>query len=165
LLNSYHCLFCHGYEDKGAEASAVLAVQALAMMPPLAVHMADNAKQLSSEVTILTHGSEEVAAQVKAVAPKSPFRVDSREIARLKEVDDGVEVHFKDGNFKRVKFLVHGPLTVPQGEFVWSLHRLVISKLMLRCTRLPLVVSLQLATVLRLTRWFHMPSPVAILQL
>jgi pyruvate/2-oxoglutarate dehydrogenase complex dihydrolipoamide dehydrogenase (E3) component len=39
----------------------------------------------------------------------------------LKEVDDGVEVHFKDGNFKRVKFLVHGPLTVPQGEFAQQL--------------------------------------------
>jgi hypothetical protein len=31
------------------------------MMPALAVHMADNATQLSKEVTIFTNGSDEVA--------------------------------------------------------------------------------------------------------
>jgi pyruvate/2-oxoglutarate dehydrogenase complex dihydrolipoamide dehydrogenase (E3) component len=83
--------------------------------------MADNAKQLSDEVTILTHGSEEVAAQVKAMAAKSPFKVDSREISKLEHVDDGVKICFKDGSSKCVKFIVHNPLTLPQGGFVQQL--------------------------------------------
>lgn len=117
----YHCLFCFGYEDRGAESSGVLAVQVLAMMPALAVHMADNAAQLSKEVTIFTNGSEDVASQLQALCPNSPFKLDTRRIAQLTEGDEGVKIEFTDGTTKEVSFLVHNPLTVPQGSFVQQL--------------------------------------------
>lgn len=109
IVHSFHCLFCLGYEERGAECSGVLAVQALAMMPPLAIHMADNAAQLSKEVTIFTNGSEEVAEHVKAVGANSPFLVDSRPTRRLTESNGGVKVEFSDGGSKQVAFRAHNP--------------------------------------------------------
>jgi thioredoxin reductase len=91
------------------------------MMPALAIHMADNAAQLSKEVTIFANGSEEVAKQVQAIGAKSPFKVDSRAIAGLRESNGKVEIAFTDGSSKQVSFLVHSPLAVPQGSFVQEL--------------------------------------------
>jgi thioredoxin reductase len=88
------------------------------MMPALAVHMADNAAQLSKEVTIFTNGSEEVAAQITAMLPTSPFKVDSRAIAQLTESGGNVNVEFADGSSKEVSFLAHSPMAVPQGPFI-----------------------------------------------
>lgn len=122
LRFSYHCLFCLGYEDRGAECSGILAVQALAMMPALAIHMADNAAQLSKEVTIFTNGSEEVAQQASTMGANSPFKIDSRAISRLVDSEGGVKVKFADGSSKEVKFLAHNPMTVPQGPFAQQLE-------------------------------------------
>jgi thioredoxin reductase len=120
-VSSYHCLFCLGYEDRGAKSSGVLAVQVLAMMPALAVHMTDNAAQLSKKVTIFTNGSEDVAGQIQAMCPNSPFKIDSREISHLEDRQGGIGIHFSDGSSEEVSFLVHNPLTVPQGPFVKQL--------------------------------------------
>jgi thioredoxin reductase len=119
--SSYHCLFCLGYEDRGAASSGVLAIQVLAMMPALAVHMADNAAQLSKEVTIFTNGSEELAGQIRGMCPNSPFKVDTRAIDNLTDAEGGVKVAFADGSSKEVSFLVHSPLTTPQGPFAKQL--------------------------------------------
>ncbi|KAF2869223.1 hypothetical protein BDV95DRAFT_609452 [Massariosphaeria phaeospora] len=117
----YHCLFCLGYEDRGAESAGVLAVQALAMMPPLAVHMADNAAQLARSVTIFTNGSEEVAQQLRAMTADSPFTIETRGISKLVEREEAVEVVFQDGSSQVVAFVVHNPLTTPQGSVVQQL--------------------------------------------
>ena len=113
----YHCLFCLGYEDRGAKSAGVLALQALAMMPALAVHMADNAAQLAKEVTIYTNGSKDVETQLQAMIANSPFKVDSRSIAKLVDTDEGVDIEFEGGEKEKVAFLVHNPLTMPQGPF------------------------------------------------
>jgi thioredoxin reductase len=92
------------------------------MMPALAIHMADNALQFSKEVTIFTNGSEEVATQLGAMTPSSPFKVDNRQISQLVDSgSEGVEIQFSDGTTKNVAFLVHNPLTYPQGSFVQQL--------------------------------------------
>ncbi|RYP05754.1 hypothetical protein DL764_003571 [Monosporascus ibericus] len=59
----YHCLFCHGYEDRDAVSTGILAVAPVG--PTLAVHMAHSAAQLSDQVTIYTNGDEEVAPELK----------------------------------------------------------------------------------------------------
>jgi thioredoxin reductase len=94
------------------------------MMPALAIHMADNAAQLSREVTIFANGSLDVAGQLKSMAPNSPFKIDSRPIARLVDCPEkgNVRVEFSDGSSTEVSFLVHSPLTVPQGPFVQQLE-------------------------------------------
>jgi thioredoxin reductase len=91
------------------------------MILALAIHMADNAAQLSKEVTIFTNGSEGVGKQIRALCPNSPFKVDSRAIDRLVDSQRGVTITFADGNSKEVSFLVHNSLTVPQGPFVGQL--------------------------------------------
>ncbi|KAH7109294.1 hypothetical protein B0J11DRAFT_512951 [Dendryphion nanum] len=118
----YHCLFCLGYESHGAPTAGVLAVQASAMMPALAIHSADNAAQLAKHITIYTNGSQEVHAQLTAMLPNSPFQIESRAIARLASKDeDEVTIEFSDGTTTCVSFLVHNPLTTPQGPFVQQL--------------------------------------------
>lgn len=56
-------------------------------MPALAIHMADNAAQLSKEVTTLTNGSEEVTGQIQAMCLSSPFKIDTRAIDNLTDVE------------------------------------------------------------------------------
>ncbi|KAI1376296.1 hypothetical protein F4677DRAFT_459833 [Hypoxylon crocopeplum] len=110
----FHCLFCHGYEDRDAPSSGVLAV------PPvngaIAAHMAQNAAQLTREVT------PELGPIVNTLT-RSKFHIETREIKRLVGNDhtNSVIVEFIDGSNKEEKFLVHNPQTSPQGPFVGQL--------------------------------------------
>ncbi|KAI0385081.1 hypothetical protein F5Y04DRAFT_269031 [Hypomontagnella monticulosa] len=116
----FHCLFCHGYEDRGAASSGVLAIPPISI-PALAMHMAGNAAQLSGEVTLYTHGNDDMTTQLNGiVAPESNFRVEPRRIKRLSENTqaNSVIVEFEDGSSKEEKFLVHNPMTSVQGPFV-----------------------------------------------
>ncbi|KAK7753105.1 hypothetical protein SLS62_004836 [Diatrype stigma] len=117
----FHCLFCLGYEDRGARSAGVLAVAPL-LMPALAIHSAENAAQLSNEVTIYTHGNAELADQLESLV-HGTFKVDRRPIKRLLEADGGqsVKVEFEDGSHREEKFLVHNPQTTVQGPFVAQL--------------------------------------------
>ncbi|RYP65748.1 hypothetical protein DL770_008928 [Monosporascus sp. CRB-9-2] len=120
----YHCLFCHGYEDRDAASTGVLAVAPVG--PTLAVHMAHNAAQLSDQVTIYTNGDGEVAAELKPLVSSlvaSKFSVETRQIKRLigNGPPDSITVEFVDGSSKEEKFLVHNPQTSPQGPFVAQL--------------------------------------------
>lgn len=83
--------------------------------------IAANAAQLSEEVTLYTHGYEEIATKLSPLA-KPPFKIDTRKIQRL--VDNGgssVTIHFSDGSEKEEAFLVHNPKTTVQGPFVEQL--------------------------------------------
>lgn len=120
---SFHCLFCHGYEDRDAPSSGVLVV------PPisggLAVHMAQSAAQLTERVTLYTNGNADVTAELKPLVSslvESKFYVEARQIKRLISKESGwVTVEFADGSSKQEKFLVHNPQTKPQGPFVSQL--------------------------------------------
>lgn len=120
----FHCLFCHGYEDRGASSSGVLGVFPV-VVPPLVIHMAENAAQLSDAVTIYTHGNADLAAQLEPAASSSSskFEIDDRPIKRLVDSQDAgsVTIEFGDGTQKEEKFLVHNPLTSVQGPFVAQL--------------------------------------------
>ncbi|KAI0138615.1 hypothetical protein F4776DRAFT_619199 [Hypoxylon sp. NC0597] len=117
----FHCLFCHGYEDRGAPSSGVLAIFPI-IVPALAIHMAENAAQLSDSVTLYTHGNRDLAAQLSTTG-NSKFKVEPRPIKRL--VNDversSVTVEFEDGTSKEEKFLVHNPQTSVQGPFASQL--------------------------------------------
>lgn len=123
----FHCLFCKGYEDKGALSSGVLAVAPILlpteMLVGLAVHAAENASQLSESVTLYTHGNEALTAGLSLAISKKPnWILEQRIVKRLvKAEDDSVIVELEDGSSKKEKFLVHQPLTVPSGPFVQQL--------------------------------------------
>lgn len=118
FLPSFHCLFCHGYEDRGASSVGVLAVFPI-VIPALVMHMAENAAQLSEAVTIYTHSDESLTAQLSH-AVGSKFRTEPRKIKRLvhNQTSGSVTVEFVDGTHKEEKFLVHNPLTSVKGPFV-----------------------------------------------
>ncbi|KAI1134415.1 hypothetical protein F5Y05DRAFT_406561 [Hypoxylon sp. FL0543] len=121
IIRTFHCLFCHGYEDRGAPSSGVLAIFPIAV-PALAVHMAENAGQLSDSVTRYTHGNRDLAAQLSTTG-NSKFKVESRSIKRLVNNAErsSVTVEFEDGTGKEEKFLVHNPQTSVQGPFASQL--------------------------------------------
>ncbi|KAF7932571.1 uncharacterized protein EAE98_003870 [Botrytis deweyae] len=117
----FHCLFCFGYEDRGAKSTGVLVLPPLNPMTGIHMIIAANAAQLSEEVTLYTHGDEEIAAKLSPLV-KTPFKIDTRKIQRL--VDNGgssVTMHFSDGSEKEEAFLVHNPKTTVQGPFVEQL--------------------------------------------
>ncbi|KLJ08797.1 hypothetical protein EMPG_15765 [Blastomyces silverae] len=60
----YHCLYCEGYEDRETARSGVLAIQT-ASIAPMAIHLAGNAANLSSSVTIYTDGSGGLSTQIQ----------------------------------------------------------------------------------------------------
>ncbi|KAJ5711095.1 Thioredoxin reductase GliT-like protein [Penicillium malachiteum] len=115
----FHCLFCHGYEDRGAPSTGVLGVQS-GSIPPPAIHFAENAAQLSDSVTIYTHGSEELATKLDTELSKGDknFKVDTRVIARIHmESSKSIRLEFADGSSATETFLVHNPSTTVNGPF------------------------------------------------
>lgn len=125
----FHCLFCHGFEERGAASAGVLAIAPLADTGP-AIHMARGAKQLASRVTIYTDGDKALASSLPAALraeEKDGIVIDSRPIASLyKEQPDestsDVTIHFSDGSdSKREGFLVHRPKTEINGPLAQQL--------------------------------------------
>ncbi len=91
-------------------------------IPVLAIHSAENAAQLSNEVTIYTNGNEDLAEQLKSLV-RDTFKVDSRHIKHLVDVDGGkyLKIEFTDGSYRDEAFLVHNPQTTVQGPFITQL--------------------------------------------
>lgn len=108
---SFHCLFCHGYEQRGSASAGVLAIDDVAPVP-IALHVARNAAQLVKEVTIYTNGNNsQVDALQAAIGPTAPMTIDSRRITKLVLGTDqiGLTLHFEDGSTKEEAFLSHKP--------------------------------------------------------
>ncbi|KAI3401509.1 hypothetical protein diail_10943 [Diaporthe ilicicola] len=133
----FHCLFCKGFEDRGAASAGVLAVAPVAlptdMLVTVAVHAAANAAQLvasggAGRVTLYADGDKALAAGLKTAARKQAgWVVEPRKIKRLVAAEGGgggaeaaessVVVEFEDGSNRTERFLVNQPLTVPGGPF------------------------------------------------
>jgi len=122
--HSFHCLFCHGYEERFSASSGVLAVGDLANAPP-ALHFARNAHQLTPRgVTIYTHGQASLHdSLVSVLGPDSSIKVDSRVITRLEKGAHRAEVilHFADGGRAVEGFLAHKPKCQLSGNFAQQL--------------------------------------------
>ncbi|KAF2462083.1 hypothetical protein BDY21DRAFT_312963 [Lineolata rhizophorae] len=121
----FHCLFCHGYEERGAASTGVLAVGPVMGNPMMAMHQAHSAKRLAHKVTVYTNGSEELAGQLRPeIAGEPGFSVDTRPISGLAKGPKGSEVvvKFANGDEPQVEgFLVYNPQTEPNGPFVKQL--------------------------------------------
>ncbi|KAL2062871.1 hypothetical protein VTL71DRAFT_5943 [Oculimacula yallundae] len=126
----FHCLFCHGYEERGAPSAGVLALDDCSPAP-IALHFARFANRLAEKVTIYTHGNEHVAKDIeKALSqckPESKARknitVDSRKIVKLVKGAKGgeIEVHLEDGQKMVQGFLAHKPKGQLSGTFAEKL--------------------------------------------
>lgn len=96
-LRSFHCLFCHGYEERGCASSGVLAVGDLAAVGPV-LHMARMARRLTPIVTIYTDGSEELFQQIKVAMAGADLKLDARPIGRLIKGPNKSEVNIEFGD-------------------------------------------------------------------
>lgn len=110
ILTRFHCLFCHGYEQKNVNAVGVLAVGDMAS-PLGALHLARMAKRLTPNVSIYTDGADELAQKLAEATIDDDIKIESKPIARSEkgEEESSVIVHFKDGQTFKEGFLVRFP--------------------------------------------------------
>lgn len=115
----FHCLFCHGYEERGAKSAGVLAAGFLTA-PPMVLHMARMATNLAEEVTIYCHGNQDLTAQFQKELEGKGVPVDGRKIVSVERCGDNgesVKLHFEDGSTKQERFLVNVPNSKLNGTF------------------------------------------------
>ncbi|KAF3483158.1 uncharacterized protein GIQ15_02482 [Arthroderma uncinatum] len=119
----YHCLFCHGFEDRGAASVGVLAIGPTANPKP-AEHLARLAHNLAKTVTIYTNGNDELAEQLRPSIEKDEWlSLDNRAIKHLHKTDGvPVKVELQDGTDKMEGFLVHAMKTTPVLNFEHNLE-------------------------------------------
>ncbi|KAL2283667.1 hypothetical protein FJTKL_09725 [Diaporthe vaccinii] len=117
----YRCLYCFGYEDRGAKSSGVLVVPPIG--PGMGLHMAGLAAQLSDKVILYTHSDQDSAAELRPLveAANAKFNVDSRQIKRLVDNGGSLTIEFADGSAKEEAFLAHNPQASVKGPFVEQL--------------------------------------------
>lgn len=101
----FHCLFCHGFEDRGAESAGVLGAGFITQ-PAMILHMARMASPLAKKVTVYCHGNEELTAQVQKEFENKPLTIEPRKITAVEKQGDSVIVQFDDGQTRQEGFLV-----------------------------------------------------------
>ncbi|MCJ1271571.1 hypothetical protein MMC22_011473 [Lobaria immixta] len=122
----FHCLFCHGFEERDSPSAGVLAIGDIASVGA-SLHLGRMAKRLAPTVTIYTNGAEDLYEQITLGLNGSEIKVDKRRIARLEQgSEQGSEqirviLHLEDGSKIREGFLVHKPKTELNGPFAHQL--------------------------------------------
>jgi thioredoxin reductase len=115
----FHCLFCHGYEERGGESSGILAVEDMAQVMP-SIHVSRMALRLSKRVNIYTNGNGTLSEELKVAAKKnSNISIDNRAITRLEKGEENTDViiHFADNTSVTESFIAHKARNEPIGPF------------------------------------------------
>lgn len=111
LSNRFHCLFCHGYEERGGSSAGVLA-SGLLGNTAFAPGIARMANRLAGAVNVYTDGNEALGADIRlALKNTKRFRIENRKIgsvAKDPDVQDeaGILVTLEDGTVNRESFIV-----------------------------------------------------------
>ncbi|KAF7551190.1 hypothetical protein G7Z17_g5194 [Cylindrodendrum hubeiense] len=115
----FHCLFCHGFEERGTESAGVLAGGFLTA-PEKLLHISPMAKRLAKSVTVYTNDNEQLHASLQGKLQSSKIHFDNRKIARFQLKDGGPEVtiHFEDGTTKTEGFIANHPSIAQKAPFV-----------------------------------------------
>lgn len=115
-------MFCHGYEERGAESAGILATGVLEAAERIS-HGGLMAKRLSKSLTVYTNGKASLAEEVKAKINSSKVTYDSREITKFQLKDGGPEViiTFADGTTKTEGFIVSHPSVEQRARFIEKL--------------------------------------------
>ncbi|KAJ5396729.1 thioredoxin reductase GliT [Penicillium cosmopolitanum] len=122
----FHCLFCHGYEERGADSVGALATGTLSSPETLA-HIARMAKRLSKHVNIYTNGNSELITSTKAIIHSNKIAYDDRKIIKFEHQDGSedkpplVVLHFEDGTSKNEGFIVSHPRAEQRAPFAAQL--------------------------------------------
>lgn len=125
---SFHCPFCHGFEETGAPNGATLINADNAAEIMTAITFGHLARQFTPNITILTNGLAQLDTNEKIVAAKAHgLKVDSRPISKLTPGDSGssLTVEFVDGSRSTYSFIYHKPPTKIRGDFAQQLGLLM----------------------------------------
>ncbi|KAI0161880.1 FAD/NAD(P)-binding domain-containing protein [Hypoxylon sp. FL1284] len=130
----FHCLFCHGFEERDATSAGVLATgpflgnpggnSAAPLMAPVISRMAS---RLAGSVTVYADGDEELGSRIRAqLKSQAKFRLETRRVVSVSkdpdvEGDAGVLVTLEDGNVQKEGFLAHVPAMELNGPFAEQL--------------------------------------------
>jgi gliotoxin/aspirochlorine biosynthesis thioredoxin reductase len=79
----FHCLFCHGYEERGVDRIGIFALGQMGAVQ-MAMHVAFMAKPLGKKITIYTHGNQALADEIAASASSFGFVVESSKITGVR---------------------------------------------------------------------------------
>lgn len=123
---SFHCLFCHGFEERGQKSVGLLATGAgaTAVAGP---HIANLALRLSERVVLYTNGVDETEETMKEALAKSRHHkegritIDTRPITKIRMGDaspSSVVLTFEDGSEVEQGFMVNAPISSPFHVFV-----------------------------------------------
>ncbi|KAH7170035.1 hypothetical protein EDB81DRAFT_636467 [Dactylonectria macrodidyma] len=118
----FHCLFCDGFEERGADSVGVLA-GGLLTAPEMLLHVTPMAKRLAKSVTVYTNANSQLHAGLQGKLNSTKIHFDDRKIARLQLQDGGprVSVHFADGSVKMEAFITNHPSIAQKAPFVEEL--------------------------------------------
>ncbi|EGU82481.1 hypothetical protein FOXB_07067 [Fusarium oxysporum f. sp. conglutinans Fo5176] len=118
----FHCLYCHGFEERGAESVGVFAGGMLSSADMLA-HVTPMAKRLSQSVTIYTNGDPSLPSTIKTKVHSSKVHFDTRKITSFALVNSGpsVKITFEDGSSKTEGFVVSHPNVAQAAPFAEQL--------------------------------------------
>lgn len=115
---SYHCLFCHGYEDTGKHSAGVLALSENTT-PAAATAFARSAKQMTQKVVIYTSNNNTMQTAVADVLGErdTGITIVNRHIASiaLGPEGSGVTITFGDESSVHEAFLAYKPPTKING--------------------------------------------------
>ncbi|RBR26307.1 uncharacterized protein FIESC28_00952 [Fusarium coffeatum] len=118
----FHCLYCHGFEERGAESVGVFAGGMISNADMLA-HVTPMAKRLSNSVTVYTNASPSLSSTVQSKIHSSKVHYDDRKITSFALVNGGpsVKITFEDGSSKVEGFVVNHPNVVQAAPFAEQL--------------------------------------------
>ncbi|PSR82443.1 thioredoxin reductase [Coniella lustricola] len=115
----FHCLFCHGYEERGAESAGLLTQGAAINKAEMLTHIAHMTLQLSKKLTVYTNGTSSDDDKANEIWTNSGIpdfeqrvTVDKRKIKEVKLVSldtSDVLVTLEDGTEVREKFIAAAP--------------------------------------------------------
>lgn len=110
----FHCLFCHGFEERDGGKVGVLA-EGFLTNPQFALPISGMAGRLAGEVVIYTSGNEDRKEELEGLIKRSVLKtkVDSRTIGKVENLEgmDGerIRVWFEDGVKEELAFIAHTP--------------------------------------------------------
>lgn len=117
-INSFHCLFCHGFEELGVvNAAALLTSDDDASIDRTVFH-AHLARQLTHGITFLANGLSNVEEQPKIVVAKTHgFKIEKREIMSMNKAAPGsfMMIEFTESSVAPFGFMFYKPKTIVSG--------------------------------------------------
>ncbi|KAH8726577.1 hypothetical protein GQ44DRAFT_650316, partial [Phaeosphaeriaceae sp. PMI808] len=120
----FHCLYCHGWEEKGNASAGMLAEGDTGAVVP-ALHFARQALRMVEQVTLYTNGNEQLGEELKAAldAAPAPMTVNSKKIVKLTKAPERARItlHLDDGTTMTEAFLAHKPKTKLRGDLAQQL--------------------------------------------